>query len=200
MSIRNFLRAAMAPIALAAALISCGAAFAQHDAMPAGAAGVKGEMLMWIQDAEQKLEQLAEAMPESKYGWSPDKGVRTVGEIFMHVAATNYGLPSFLGIKAPEGFSFETFEHSLTKKSDIMKSLKDSFAHMKAGLKGMSDADMEKPVEFFGMKTTARGAYLLLLSHAHEHLGQAIAYARFNKMTPPWTAKEQAAEAKSQKK
>ena len=101
MSIRNFLRVAMAPIALAAALISCGAAFAQHDAMPAGAAGVKDEMLMWIQDAEQKLEQLAEAMPESKYGWSPDKGVRTVGDIFMHVAATNYGLPSFLGIKAP---------------------------------------------------------------------------------------------------
>ena len=96
------------------------------------------------------------------------------------------------GIPPPAGFKFETFEGSLTKKSDIVKSLKDSFAHMEGAFKAMSDADMEKPAEFFGMKTTARGAYFLLLSHAHEHLGQSIAYARSNKITPPWTAKEQA--------
>jgi len=47
------------------------------------------------------------------------------------------------------------------------------------------------------MKTTKRGAFLLLLSHAHEHLGQAIAYARSNRVTPPWTAKQQAAEKKN---
>ena len=194
-------RAILAPLALAAALLSSNGAYAHGDvAPPAGAAGVKGEILMWIQDAEDKLMQLAEAMPESKYGWSPDKGVRTVGEVFMHVAAANYGLPSFLGVKPPAGFDFATFEGSKTKKADIMKSLKDSFAHMEGAWKAMSDADMDKPAEFFGMKTTARGAYLLLLSHAHEHLGQSIAYARSNKVTPPWTAKEQAEAAKHEKK
>jgi uncharacterized damage-inducible protein DinB len=200
MSHRIFHRVALAPIVVAAALMSSGGAFAHDDAMPSGAAGVKSEILMWIQDAEDKLAQLAEAIPESKYGWSPDKGVRSVGEVFMHVSAANYGVPSFIGVPAPEGFKFETFEHSLTKKSDIVKSLKDSFAHMEGAFKAMSDADMDKPAEFFGMKTTARGAYLLLLSHAHEHLGQAIAYARSNKVTPPWTAKQQAAEANDQKK
>jgi hypothetical protein len=40
---------------------------------------------------------------------------------------------------------------------------------------------------------TERGAYMLLLSHVHEHLGQSIAYARSNGIVPPWTAKEQAA-------
>src|SRR6185436_16728976 len=96
-------------------------------------------------------------------------------------------------IPAPKGFDFGTYEKSLTKKSDIVKSLKDSFAHMEGALKAMSDADMDKPVEFFGLKTTHRGAYLLLLSHAHEHLGQSIAYARSNHVTPPWTAKQQEA-------
>ena len=199
MSHRIFHRVALAPIVVAAALMSTGGAFAD-DAMPAGASGVKGEILMWITDAEDKLMQLAEAIPESKYGWSPDKGVRTVGEVFMHVSAANYGVPSFIGVPAPEGFKFETYEHSLTKKSDIVKSLKDSFAHVEGALKAMPDADMDKPAEFFGMKTTKRGAYFLLLSHAHEHLGQEIAYARSNKVTPPWTAKQQAAEAKEQKK
>ena len=199
MSPRMFYRVALAPIVLTAALMSAGVAFAD-DAIPAGASGVKGEILMWITDAEDKLMQLAEAIPESKYGWSPDKGVRTVGEVFMHVSAANYGVPSFIGVPAPEGFKFETYEHSLTKKSDIVKSLKDSFAHVEGALKAMPDADMDKPAEFFGMKTTKRGAYFLLLSHAHEHLGQEIAYARSNKVTPPWTAKQQAAEAKEQKK
>jgi uncharacterized damage-inducible protein DinB len=191
-------RSSVVAAVLAAAAIAHSGALAQ-DAKPAGPPGVQGEILVWIQDAEDKLVQLAEAMPESKYGWSPDKGVRTVGEVFMHVAAANYGIPSFIGIKPPDGFKFDTFEHSLTKKVDIIKALKDSFAHMEGALKTMSDADMDKPAEFFGLKTTGRGAYLLMLSHAHEHLGQSIAYARSNKVTPPWTAKEQAAEASSKK-
>jgi uncharacterized damage-inducible protein DinB len=159
---------------------------------PSASAGVKDEMTMWLKDADGKLVQLAEAMPEGKYSWRPGKGVRSVGEVFMHVAAANYGLPGFAGIAPPEGFKFDTFESSKTTKADIVQTLKDSIAHMEGGLAKMSDADMEKPAEFFGLKTTARGAYMLLLSHAHEHLGQAIAYARSNEVTPPWSEKAQA--------
>jgi uncharacterized damage-inducible protein DinB len=200
MSTRTLLRIALAPAVLATALMSGGFAFAHDEAaMPSGAASVKGEMLMWIEDAQDKLTQLAEAFPEKKYGWSPDKGVRTVGQLFMHVSAANYGIPKFIGIPAPAGFDFGTYEHTLTAKADIVKSLKESFAHMEGSLKSMSDADMDAPAEFFGMKTTKRGAFFLLLSHAHEHLGQAIAYARMNRIVPPWTVKQQAGEAKSPK-
>jgi hypothetical protein len=45
-----------------------------------------------------------------------------------------------------------------------------------------------------------RGTYLLLLSHAHEHLGQSIAYARTNNVVPPWTAREQAAAKEMEQK
>jgi uncharacterized damage-inducible protein DinB len=155
-------------------------------------AGVKDEMMMWLRDADGKLVQLAEAMPDGKYSWRPGKGVRSVGEVFMHVAAANYGLPGFAGITPPAGFKFDTFEGSKTTKADIVQTLKDSIAHMEGGLAKMSDADMERPAEFFGIKTTARGAYMLLLSHAHEHLGQAIAYARSNEVTPPWSERTQA--------
>jgi uncharacterized damage-inducible protein DinB len=187
-------RAALALVVLAAAVLASGGAFAQDPATAAAIPGVRGDLLTWIQDAQKKLEQLSDAMPESKYGWRPDTDVRSVGEVFMHVAAANYGLPSFIGVAAPAGFKFETYEKSLTKKADIVKALHDSFDHMEGALKAASDADMDKPAEFFGMKTTVRGVYFLLLSHAHEHLGQSIAYARMNKVTPPWTAKEQAEE------
>ncbi len=187
MSNRTLLRIALAPIVLALAVIYAPSTLA-HD--PAPAAGVKGEMLMWIADAEDKLIQLAEAMPEGKYAWRPAQGVRSVGEVFMHVAGANYGVPVFVSVAPPEGFKFETYEHSLTKKPDIVKGLRDSFTHVKKAFTNASDGELEKPAEFFGMKTTVRGTYMLLLAHAHEHLGQAIAYARSNEVTPPWSAKE----------
>jgi uncharacterized damage-inducible protein DinB len=183
----------MSVIALMSALLlglPVGVALADDAAEPAGE---RGEMLHFFKDAENKLNDLAAATPEAKYAWSPGKGVRSTGEVFMHVASANYGIPGFWGVKAPEGFDFESHEKSLTKKADIQKDLAASFAHMEQALLAMSDADLEKPAEFFGMKTTVGGGYLLLLSHCHEHLGQSIAYARMNGIVPPWTARQEAA-------
>lgn len=183
----------MSPMLLVLTAMPFGAARAA-DAAPAPApAGIRAEVLAGIKDAEDKLNQLAEATPEAKYSYRPSKESRTTGQVFMHVAAGNYFLASFAGAKPPEGMNLEKFEDSLTKKADIQKALKDSFAHVEKALVSASDADLEKPVEFFGRKTTVRGAYLLVLSHAHEHLGQSIAYARGNGLVPPWTAAQEAA-------
>jgi uncharacterized damage-inducible protein DinB len=44
---------------------------------------------------------------------------------------------------------------------------------------------------------SARSVLMVLLSHAHEHLGQSIAYARMVGVVPPWTAAQmEAAKAK----
>jgi len=163
--------------------------------------GIKGEVLTWLKDAQTKLEDLAAAMPESKYAWRPGKGVRSVGEVYMHVAASNYGIAGIAGVKPPEGFEGpDKYEKSLTKKADVLKALHDSFVHVETAWSNFSDADLDKPVSLFGSPTTVRGTYLLLLSHAHEHLGQSIAYARTNNIVPPWTAKEQAAAKEMEQK
>jgi uncharacterized damage-inducible protein DinB len=167
--------------------------FGAADAADAAPAGIRGEILAGIKDAQDKLIQLAEATPEAKYSWRPSKDARSTGDVFMHVASGNYFLAGFAGVKAPEGINLEKYESSLTKKADIQKALKDSFAHIEKALVNVSDADLDKPAELFGRKSTVRGVYLLLLSHAHEHLGQAIAYARGSGIVPPWTAARQAA-------
>ena len=199
MSLAKHCRSLIAPLAVAALALGAFAGTSlAHDEHAGHSHGstVKDEILMWIKDAESKLIELAEATPENKYAYRPGKGVRSTGEVFMHVASANYGLPSFVGVKPPDGFDFATFEKSKTKKADIVQTLRASFEHMGTALKGMSEEDMEKPAEFFGMKTTARGAYLLVLSHCHEHLGQSIAYARSNNVVPPWTARLEAEAAK----
>ncbi|TMQ71389.1 MAG: DinB family protein [Candidatus Eisenbacteria bacterium] len=134
--------------------------------------GYKADMISWIKDM---------------------KGVRSQGEVFLHVAGANYGIPAMMGVAPPQGFQLETYEQSMTKKADIQKALKDSFAHLETALANTSETDMDKEVTLFGQKMTKRHAYMLLLSHVHEHLGQSIAYARSNGIVPPWTAKQQAA-------
>jgi hypothetical protein len=34
---------------------------------------------------------------------------------------------------------------------------------------------------------TGRGLWILTVTHLHEHLGQSIAYARSNRVAPPWS-------------
>lgn len=156
-------------------------------------AAVKAEMLQWMSDAESKLLELAEATPQEKYTWRPAEGVRSQGEVFMHVAGANYGIPSYWGVTPPEGFKFGGYEQSLTDKADIEANLKASFAHMKKSLEDADEATLAKEVTLFGsLKMSVLGAYMLLLSHAHEHLGQSIAYARSNAIVPPWTARQSA--------
>ena len=163
---------------------------ADDMAMPGG---MKGDVMMWMKDADSKLGQLAGAMPEAKYAWRPAKGVRSVGEVFMHVATANYGITSFMGVAPPKGFDFGTFEKSQTKKAEIQKTLKESFEHVEKAWMDMPDADLDTQIDFMGNKMSKRAAFLLVLTHMHEHLGQSIAYARMNGVTPPWSATQDAA-------
>ena len=177
--------AAMLAVAALALPLLASSAVAADDA-----AAFKKDLTTWMNDAESKLLQLAEATPADKYGWSPSEGVRSQGEVFLHVAAANFGLPNFWGVKPPEGFAFEGYEKSLTSKADIQAAVKASFAHVRKSLEAMTAADFDKPTKVFGNDVTVRWGYMLLLSHQHEHLGQSIAYARSNNIVPPWSAKQ----------
>ena len=158
---------------------------------PAAPAAYRVDMLAWINDAQDKLEQLAAAMPETKYSWRPEKGVRSVGEVYLHVAQANFGLPASMGVAAPAGFQLAGYDTSMKQKAEIQKALHDSFEHMKSAFSAASEADLDKEAVVIGNKMTERHVYMLLLTHAHEHLGQSIAYARMNGVTPPWTEKQQ---------
>ena len=186
----------MLPLAAALALLFAPAAFA-HDTAPAvgtDAATLKSEFHTMLLDAEKKLIELAEATPADKFAWSPGKDVRATSEVFMHVAGANYLIPTLLGRPAPEGVKPFELEKAVKEKDSAVKTLKESFVSAHAAIDGTNDLDTKIPM--FGMEVTKRYALLLLVTHAHEHLGQAIAYARSNAITPPWTARAEEAAAK----
>ncbi len=92
-----------------------------------------------------------------------------------------------VGTPPPAGLDVKGLEKSTTDKAKVIATLKDSFVHAKKAITAMTDADLEKSMDWFGGKNTQRGILLFIVRHAAEHLGQSIAYARFVNITPPWT-------------
>jgi uncharacterized damage-inducible protein DinB len=79
----------------------------------------------------------------------------------------------------------------------VIEWLKKSIENAKATASGLSDADLNKMVKAFGRDMTQRRVLMIVQTHMHEHLGQSIAYARSNGVTPPWSeGAEQPAPAK----
>ena len=159
------------------------AAAAEPPAADAG--GFKTDQLDNYNDAADKLLQLADAIPAEKYGWTPGEGVRSTSRVFMHVAAGNYFLASFLGHPMPEGL--RDFEKE-TDKAKVIAALKTSIEATRKIIQEAPAAQMNQEVDWFGKKVTKRSMLMRLATHAHEHLGQAIAYARMNSIAPPWSA------------
>lgn len=163
-------------------------------ASPAAAQGLMGEMHRDVNDVQKKVIDLARAMPEGSYSWRPGTGVRSVGEVFLHIASDNYLIPIAMGMPAPatSGITSDfataaAFEKRTMTRDQIVAELEASFAHLHQGMAKTTDANLTETIKFFGQDWTRQRAMVLLVTHLHEHLGQLIAYARSNNVTPPWS-------------
>ena len=114
-------------------------------------------------------------------------GVRSFRELFLHIAAANYNIPTMIGAAPNASTQQKDFEKSTTDKAKIVEQLNQSFSHAISVVQGMSNADFAKPEKKLGPDANDGDVVYLLVTHAHEHLGQSIAYARMNSVVPPWT-------------
>ena len=154
----------------------------------APASGGRAEFLEEISFYEQRYIRLAETIPADKYNWRPAQSVRSIGEVFAHIVAANYGIARAFGTQPPAGVDFKAIAAAAGDKAKTVQGLKDSFAHFRKAILALSDADADKPQKMFGRDTTQRGSFFMVTGHMGEHLGQSIAYARVNDIVPPWTA------------
>jgi uncharacterized damage-inducible protein DinB len=153
--------------------------------------GARAEFLQEIGYYEQRFTRLANAVPADKYAWRPGEGVRSIGEVYAHIAAANYGIARALGTPPPSGIDPKAIIAAAGDKAKTEQALKDSFAHFHQAILALNDADTDKPLKLFNRQTTERGAFIMVSGHMGEHLGQSIAYARMNGIVPPWTEEAQ---------
>lgn len=181
-------------LGLALGLLALGLTNHAQAAAPAAAAhgGFQRDWLGVVSYAENQVLTLEDAVPQATFKWRPGTGVRSVAEAYMHIAFANYGLiHAATGKEPPADAGFvkdpAKWDTKTTDKAEIKKILEKSFAFAKEAVGALSDADLDKQVKFFGHDMTARAVLIILSAHIDEHLGQSIAYARMNKIVPPWS-------------
>ena len=183
-------------IARAVALVAIAVTFATRSVAAQGtaadAAAVRKSYLASLEELQGKFLQLAEAFPADKYAWRPAPGVRSVGEVFMHVASEYYAwsprsfgaTPSPVVTMTREGF--QQFEASATQEN-VLKHLKEGYTYGRTAVEGVDPATLTGTKKFFGQDATTTDIALGMSGDLHEHLGQLIGYARMNGIKPPWT-------------
>ena len=152
-----------------------------------------------ISSVEQQILDVAEAMPEDKFSFSPEglnirgsdfKGVRSFAAQLKHVAASNYFIWSPLtGDKLPEGLGDDgNGPANIKTKPEIIQFLKDSFAlGHRAAATLTADNLLQVPE---GSKSTRLHLAEFAIAHANDHYGQMVEYLRMNGIVPPASRKK----------
>lgn len=168
---------------------------AQRPAVDAAQPAAVAALMRDLASVEEKLLALAEAVPEERFEWRPAEGVRSFGEVMVHIAADNWFLPTVVGVAAPAATgvkandypSVQAYEARSMSKTEAISAVRESFAHLRAAMEKADDAQLRQTLNLFGNDVTGVDLWVLTTTHLHEHLGQLIAYARSNSVVPPWS-------------
>ena len=113
-----------------------------------------------------RIMQLAEAIPEEKYSWTPEEGIRSMSGVMIHVISANYFFGSKLGGTLPQGVNMETLEQDLKSKVDLTTALKQSTEFITSSIKAVGDDALADKIEFpFPGDYTTMSAILIAQGH-----------------------------------
>src|SRR5690242_20580495 len=145
---------------------------------------------------EKEVVESAEAMPEDKFDFSPEKlnlagsdykGVRTFAAQVKHIAASNYLIWSpITGEKPPDTVNDGKGPDNMKAKAEIIKYLKDSFAFGHKAVATLTSSNLVEPITSgSGRQTTRLFLATFAPAHCFDHYGQMVEYLRMNGIVPP---------------
>ena len=178
-----------------ACLLFCGAMAAVAAAAPSVFAqgtspSVVKELVATWQRAATDLIDVAEAMPEEKYGYKPTPEIATFRDQLVHVAGiTQRFIDSAKGTKSESGHP-----HAAMTKAEVITLLKQTLRTGQETLGSLTDAQLLEQVKFpFGDRMVTRFTFWLgPLYQFRNHHGQLVVYLRLNGIVPPTTARRPA--------
>jgi hypothetical protein len=164
------------------------AAGAQDAAAKESATAVKAAFLADVEAMRAKFVGLAEVFPPDKYSWRPMDGVRSVSEVLMLIASEGYGFaPTAFGGKPAMSREESSALSKVTDKTQVIEHLNKGFAYAKQTIEAIDPATLAGKRTVFGRERTLPEVVMFVAGDMHEHLGQLIAYARMNRIVPPWS-------------
>ena len=145
--------------------------------------GVPNPLTMTISifrsNMQDKIMKSAEAMPESKYSYRPTKDVRSFAEILNHVADISYKLCSDV-----KGEANPATAAAKNSKAKMVAYLKAAFDYCDGVYAGFTDAHLNDPGDFWGVKTNKMFILTQVANHDASHYGNLVTYLRLNGLVP----------------
>ena len=138
----------------------------------------------------------AEKMPEENYGFQPTPEVKTFAQLVGHLADAQYMMAGMLLGEKPPAIEAEKTKKT---KAELVAVLKDSVAYMDKAF-ALGDAEVGKPVKFFGMDATKFTIVGIAIGQGFEHYGNMVTYMRIKGLVPPSSEPRPAAPAPAEKK
>ena len=167
----------MKKIALAALVLALGV---PHSA---SAQSVTSSLLGLFEVTRGNIMASAQMLDEELYAFRPTDEVRSMGELFAHIANAQYLFcSSAAGESSP---ATENFEETRTTKASIIEALEMGFGYCERVFSEMTDEKGAGAVTFFGGPNTAHGVLAFNSAHNYEHYGNLVTYMRLNGITPP---------------
>ena len=140
-----------------------------------GLRGTYDSVKQWITAA-------ADQVPEDLYAFQPTPEVRTFGQIFGHVANSNFMICAQAGGGANPNQT--NFEEAATK-AEIVQGLHDAFAYCDGVFDQMTEAQAHEMMTLFGREQPRLSALSFNTAHDYEHYGNIVTYMRLKGMVPP---------------
>jgi len=144
-----------------------------------------------LETMKDKFVGLANAFSEAQWEYRPMDGVRSTKDVFALMVVETHMFPVAWGFDPPAGaaagFGPEMQRVNAMTRAQLMEQLGPSFDHMIGILRGMNDAKRNESSSYFGRQMPVHANVATAMADMHEHLGQLIAYARANRVVPPWS-------------
>jgi uncharacterized damage-inducible protein DinB len=193
-----FVTAAALSLAVASAYgqATKNSAVAAGSASPSTPPTIASSIDREISLVEKEVLEAAEAMPENKFDFSPEKlslsgsdykGVRTFAQQLKHIAASNYLIWSpIIGEKPPDTVNDGKGPDNMKAKAEIIQFVKDSFAFGHKAVATLNESNLVQPITRPNRPPTTR-LFLATFApaHAFDHYGQMAEYLRMNGIVPP---------------
>jgi uncharacterized damage-inducible protein DinB len=124
----------------------------------------------------------ADKIPENLFSFRATPEVRTIAQLFGHIADAYFGMCSAAGGSKPPQ---QGLEQSATSKAALVKALADGVAYCQSVMDRMTDQKGAETVSFVFGPTPRLSILYFVTTHTYEHYGNLVTYMRLNKIVPP---------------
>lgn len=124
----------------------------------------------------------AEKVPEDLYSFRATPEVRSMAELFGHIADALFSMCSTAADTKPARTGIEK---TVKAKADLVAALKEGVSFCNTVLDGMTDQKGTETVPFYFGPTPRLSVLYFAVTHTYEHYGNLVTYMRLKNIVPP---------------